>query len=135
MDLDWYNVTILQPLPNTPIFDQMVNDGFIDKNNIEFTEIRYNSSGYGKHKTEKKENLPDLLARDFINAFNINNEGAVPEKNQLDDVWAYMNYHLNFARLSNENHPIKLDQITIKLSVAFTGFFVFEISYLNEKNS
>ena len=110
MDLDWYNVTILQPLPNTPIFDQLVNDGYIDKENLEFNEIRYNSSGYGKHKTEKKESLPDLLARDFTNAFNIDNAGIVPHKTQLDDVWAYMNYHLNFARLSNENHPIKLDQ-------------------------
>ena len=108
MNLDWYNVTILQPLPNTPIFDQLVKEEFIDKDNIDFTEIRYNSSGYGKHKILKEE--PDLLARNFVGAFNVDNYDKVPKKNQLDDIWAYMNYHLNFARLSNENIPIKLNQ-------------------------
>ena len=29
MNLDWYNVTILQPLPNTVIFDQMLSEGLL----------------------------------------------------------------------------------------------------------
>ena len=46
MALDWYNVGILQPLPNTPIFDS----GAIwsrGHRKLEFSDIRYNSGGLG----------------------------------------------------------------------------------------
>ena len=39
MNLDWYNVTILQPLPNTVIFDQMLSEGLIG--DISFSEMGY----------------------------------------------------------------------------------------------
>ena len=48
MNLDWYNVTILQPLPNTPIFDSMIEEGYFDE--VDFDNIRYNSGAYGKHR-------------------------------------------------------------------------------------
>ena len=44
MDLDWYNVTILQPLPNTPIFDSMVQLGLVD--DVDSEEVRYNTGVY-----------------------------------------------------------------------------------------
>ena len=48
MNLDWYNVTILQPLPNTVIFDQMLSEGLIG--DITFSEMGYNSGTHGKKK-------------------------------------------------------------------------------------
>ena len=68
MDLDWYNITILQPLPNTPIFDSMVEQGYIDVGTLKFEDIRYNSGAYGKHR-KKAEQETDLLASDFKDAF------------------------------------------------------------------
>jgi len=35
---------------------------------------------------------------------------AVPTRGELDDIWAYMNYHLNFRRLFFEDRPKKLAQ-------------------------
>ena len=46
MDLDWYNITIFQPLPNTPIFEYMIEKGLLDR--LEFENIRYSSGPYGK---------------------------------------------------------------------------------------
>ena len=65
MSLDWYNVGILQPLPNTPIFNSMVDSGMIDTETLEFSDIRYNSGGLGKHKQKKK----DMLSVNFNEAF------------------------------------------------------------------
>lgn len=111
MNLDWYNITMLQPLPNTPIFETMLKAGLID--DIDFTEIRYNSGAYGKQRTEvekKKNKVNDLLALDFKDAFNNVDKNSIPAKEHLDDVWAYMNYHLNFNKLFKEHRPTKLKQ-------------------------
>lgn len=107
MDLDWYNITILQPLPNTPIFDAMVDQGLID--GINFDEIRYNCGPFGRHrKTAEKDG--DLLASDFKDVFRDADLDAVPTRGDLDVIWAYMNYHLNFKRLFKEQRPLKLMQ-------------------------
>lgn len=105
MNLDWYNVGILQPLPNTPIFDSMVSSGLIDLESLKFSDIRYNSGGLGKHKKERR----DMLSVDFINAFDVSLE-SVPEKEKLDEIWAYMNFHLNFKKLFEEDRELKLKQ-------------------------
>lgn len=111
MNLDWYNITMLQPLPNTPIFETMLKAGLID--DIDFSEIRYNSGAYGKQRTDVEKNkkkVNDLLALDFKDAFNNVDRDSVPPKEHLDDIWAYMNYHLNFNKLFKEHRPLKLKQ-------------------------
>ena len=114
MALDWYNVGILQPLPNTPIFDSMVEEGLIDTDNLNFSDIRYNSGGLGKHKQKNK----DMLSVNFSEAFNVTDLNAVPDNNKLDDIWAYMNFHLNFKKLLEENSlkNIELDNFLVILS-------------------
>ena len=106
MSLDWYNVGILQPLPNTPIFNSMVDSGMIDTETLEFSNIRYNSGGLGKHKQKNK----DMLSVNFSEAFQVSDLDEVPDKSKLDDIWAYMNFHLNFKKLLNEERDIKLKQ-------------------------
>ncbi len=108
MNLDWCTITVLQPLPNTPIFDEMVKRGLINTT-VNFEEIRYSSGAYGKYK-KIAEASRDLLSRDFKDAFKDVDLDSVPPKECLDDIWAYMNYHLNFARLFRENRPAKLYQ-------------------------
>jgi len=107
MGLDWYNVTILQPLPNTPIFDEMVADGLIG--GINFIDMRYNSGSAGKHR-KQAEKTRDPLAADFKSAFEDVDMNTVPDQAELDNIWAYMNFHLNFKRLFLENRPAKLVQ-------------------------
>ena len=109
MDLDWYNITILQALPNTPIFDSMVEQGYINVETLKFGDIRYNSGAYGKHR-KKAERETDLLASDFKDAFNRADLDTVPNGEELDTIWAYMNYHLNFRPLFFESRPVKLVQ-------------------------
>jgi radical SAM superfamily enzyme YgiQ (UPF0313 family) len=107
MNLDWYNITILQPLPNTVIFDQMLSDGLIG--DISFSNMGYNSGTHG-NKVNKDGISRDPLSVDFKNAFSDKTLDEIPNKTDLDNVWAYMNYHLNFKRLFQENRPTKLSQ-------------------------
>jgi radical SAM superfamily enzyme YgiQ (UPF0313 family) len=108
MNLDWYNVTILQPLPNTPIFDAMIEEGYLSTD--DFKEIRYSAGPYGKHG-KSAEKSRDLLSADFKDAFSNLDLDSVPPKEHLDEIWAYMNFHLNFRRLFSEERPVKLKQL------------------------
>ena len=101
MDLDWYTINPLTPLPNTPVFDEMLEGGMID--GADFKNTSYVNGSFGKLKKV------DFLSKDFRKAFD-KDKNTVPSKHEIDDIWAYMNFHLNFVRLLEEKRPIKLDQ-------------------------
>jgi len=108
MNLDWCNITPLQPLPNTPIFAQMALDGLIGA--IEFDDIRYNAGARGKHRKAAEQKI-NVFATDFKEIFDKADYNAVPSKQEIKRFWAFMNYHLNFARLFTEKRPAKQVQM------------------------
>jgi radical SAM superfamily enzyme YgiQ (UPF0313 family) len=98
MDLDWSNINILQPLPNTPIFNEMLAANLIDAENSEFSKMSFSLGASGK-LSGRRESGKDMLADNFEEAFSRKGSSEVPTKQDLDDLWAYMNYHLNFEKL------------------------------------
>lgn len=105
MDLDWYNITIFLPLPNTPMFEYMVEKGLLDK--VEFENIRYSSGAYGKIRQNADKGKLEFNGK---NIFENRNLDTLPSESQLYDIWFFMNYNLNFNRLFKENRPVKLNQ-------------------------
>jgi hypothetical protein len=105
MDLDWYIIQAVQPLPNTEIFKQLSDSGEI--NPARFDDVRYSLGYYGKLKDEKK----NVMATDFDRVFELAPPDSIASPAELSRVWAYMNYHLNFRRLFDETRPAKLDQL------------------------
>ena len=106
MDLDWCGITVLQPLPNTPIYDAMVAQGLIDE--VGSAEVRFNSGGYGKQ--DQVDMGIRRSSQSFEDAFCSIDMESVPTREQLDDIWFFMNYHLNFHRLFGEERPNKIRQ-------------------------
>jgi len=102
MDLDWYNITQLQPLPNTEIFDE------VGEEVAELSDIKFSAGAYGTHRkaAEKKQGLMSLDYHYIMKA-----SDAIPTKYEQKLLWAYMNHHLNFERLERETRPIKLSQM------------------------
>ena len=102
MALDWWNIQILQPLPNTPIFDMMVKQGLINPD--DFEGVRFTSGQHGKSKVLGGNK--DLMAGDFKSAFDVKNENEVPKASDLNVIWPYMIFHLNYGKflkpMSNE---------------------------------
>lgn len=112
MDLDWYGATVLQPLPNTPIYDAMVEQGLVQE--LGSTEVRFNAGGYGKQ--DEIDLGLRLASQSFAEAFASIPLDAVPTPTQLNDIWFFMNYHLNFHRLFTESREIKMRQQLMNLS-------------------
>ena len=106
MDCDWYRISQLQPLPNTPIYDAMVAQGLIQ--DVGSKELRFMGGAFGK-QTEIEQGLR-WAELGFREAFASIPLDAVPSKEQVTDIWFYMNYHLNFHRLFTEKRPIKIRQ-------------------------
>ena len=107
MGLDWYQIQVLQPLPNTPIFDEMLEAGLLDVS--EFKNVRYSGGTYGR-AAKVTEGGRDMLDRDFKSVFSAGDDDEVVPKHLFEDVWAYINFHLNYLKISDETQPIKLRQ-------------------------
>lgn len=113
MDCDWYRISQLQPLPNTPIYDAMVAQGLIQ--DVGSKELRFMGGAFGK-QTEIEQGLR-WAELGFREAFASISLDAVPSKEQVTDIWFYMNYHLNFHRLFTEKRPVKILQQLQNLKV------------------
>ncbi len=107
MDLDWYQIQLLQPLPNTPMFDSLAAKGLVKAD--DFVGVQYAGGTFGRNAT-RSAGGKDVLARDFEGIFGRHSADAVPDAEDLQDIWAYMVVHLNYLRLENKTDPIKLEQ-------------------------
>lgn len=105
MDLDWYRIKPLQPLPGTPIYDAMIEQGLIERQ--DGTKVRYVTGAYGKHNQDAEKGLPPASIEQVFDAVA---EDAVPTPEQIDDAWFYMNYALNYKRVLKERREDKLRQ-------------------------
>lgn len=112
LDLDWYKINTLQPLPNTPIYDAMIGDGMIEQSSL--TKIHFDKQGgYGKVE-DIESNLKNI--RDTVEEIMSQNDDHIPNKKELMDIWLYMVYHLNFERLNSVNSIIKANQHRMHLN-------------------
>ena len=132
MDLDWSSVTPLQPLPNTPIYDSMVAQGLIQKD--KGSEVRFMGGGFGKqNEIERGERL---AVKNFRDAFGDIKLTDIPKPEQINDIWFYMNYHLNFHRLFTEKRELKINQQIQNLKALSdvispeNGFALYFLGYL-----
>ena len=135
MDLDWYRVSPLQPLPNTPIYDSMVAQGLIQ--DIGSKDLRFMGGAYGRQA--EIERGQHFSSPNFEEAFSSIPLNTVPNSEQLTDIWFYMNYHLNFHRLFTEERTVKIQQLLKHLRVLAdvispeNGFALYFQGYLQHK--
>ena len=135
MDLDWYRISPLQPLPNTPIYDSMVAQGLIQ--NVGDKEVRFMGGAYGRQA--EIEGGRRLSTPDFAAAFQSIPMDAVPNTDQINEIWFYMNYHLNFHRLFTEERAVKIEQQFDHLQTLSdviapeNGFALYFRGYLHHK--
>lgn len=135
MDLDWYRISQLHPLPNTPVFEAMVSQGLIKP--LGDKETRFNGGAFGK-QAELEQGLR-LATTNFKEAFSAISFDAVPTPDQLTDIWFFMNYHLNFHRIFKESRLEKIHQLTQHLETLAdkispeNGFALYFLGYLQHK--
>jgi radical SAM superfamily enzyme YgiQ (UPF0313 family) len=106
MDLDWYRIKPLQPLPNTPIYQTMIEQGLLDDSDR--STVRYITGAYGTHVGLERTAAP--AGADFLDRIDSLADDTVPTRAQVDDLWFHMNVRLNYQRVLGETRPLKLAQ-------------------------
>ncbi|MEK7630425.1 MAG: radical SAM protein [Patescibacteria group bacterium] len=105
MNLDWYNITILQPLPSTPIYKSMLEEGLLEDLAIS-GEVKFQVGPFGKQT--QIERAEQLNARSFADEFALLDPQAVPPRDMLSLIWFFINYQVNYARVGRVDRPEKL---------------------------
>jgi len=112
MDMDWYNVSILQPWKATPIYATMQEAGLVEKEGERKTKKNkfapYNLGPYSRQRAIEKGVIVDDT--DYFDNLNEIDPDTVPSPEILDDIWFYFNYRVNFFRLLGENRTAKFEQ-------------------------
>jgi hypothetical protein len=91
-------------LPNTPIFDEIFHAAGTES--PESTDVRFNSGAFGKRQQNVANNSLDSGSCDFETM----PSDHVPSRAELDEIWFWMNFKLNFARLASVTNPVKIMQ-------------------------
>ena len=105
MGLDWYRIKPLQPLPGTPIYNAMIEQGLIEPQTG--AKVRYVTGAYGKHSEKTGGKLPPASIEEVFDAIP---DDEIPAPQQIDDIWFYMNFALNYGRVMKEKRTVKLRQ-------------------------
>lgn len=120
INFDWSNISILQPWKGTPIYQEMSNDGLIgDQEGTLKTEDNdkapYQLGTYSRQRAIESGKIKvDLNLDDFKNKFlskiKAKSFDQIPNPKDLDDLWFYMNFRINFSRLLRETRKVKIAQ-------------------------
>lgn len=135
MDMDWYRISPVQPLPNTPMYDAMVEQGLVQA--VGSKELRFMGGAYGKQAEIEQGHR--MTTASFKEAFAAIAPDAIPTEDQITDIWFYMNFHLNFRRLFTETNPVKIEQQFAHLRTLSdvispeNGFALYFTAYLQRK--
>ena len=106
MNLDWYTISLLAPLPETEIYQQMIDSGEITDEQFQTSSVNYGSSQTGSQLT--LEQAQKIKAKKFVDYFATEDLEMVPSKKQLADIWFLMDYKINYERIFTEENADKL---------------------------
>ncbi len=116
MALDWHVISKLNNLPNTPLFRQASDEERRLKTKQIFGAKHYATGGayLSKSKHDKLRETHKAsqfsLDRSIVDVFDDADPDAIPTDAELDRIWVYMHFHLNFMRTLREERPEKLKQ-------------------------
>ena len=115
MNLDWHNIAILQPWKNTPIYDQMVDQGLLgdEEGKLKDDISPYQLGPYSRQRAVEQGKIQQSQYGEKLGTagmVDFSDLTRVPKTKELDDIWFYMNVRLNFERLLRETRPVKLRQ-------------------------
>ena len=120
INFDWANLSILQPWKGTPIYEEMADAGLIgDKEGTLKTEDNekapYQLGTYSRQRAIESGKIVEKsdfkeIKNEFLNRIEAKSLDIIPSAKDLDNLWFYMNFRINFSRLLREFRPEKIYQ-------------------------
>ena len=116
---DWNNLAILQPWKGTPIYEEMSENGLLGKeegtlNTDDNDKAPYQLGTYSRQRAIEQGKIvgdsENKNISNFLNSISIKDFNTVPSAKDLDNIWFYMNYRINFSKILREKRKEKLQQ-------------------------
>ena len=109
INLDWYTIQVVHPLPKTEMHQQLVDMGLLSDDEIEDEKLNYgNRSGKRKNIENSYEEI------DFNDPFQSNLQ-RVPSKAEMEDIWFTSDFKINYERIDKINDVDKLKKLSVFL--------------------
>jgi len=116
MKLDWCTVQLLTPLPNTEIYNEMVDEGLIKEGSLNISSDGFTMFSVRESERQRLQELKEQTnAKNFSN-FLKKNLDVVPTKPELDDLWFLIDYKVNYEKIFTEDNPIRIEKMKCFLS-------------------
>ena len=122
INLDWYTVQVVHPLPKTEMHTQMVQMGEIIEDEVDAEKLNY---GNRTGKLKEREDKEKKNAKEFNDVF-IGNLDRLPMKTEMEDIWFTSDYKINYERLNFITEPKQLNKLNI--------FLKYVEDYISQKN-
>lgn len=124
INLDWYTVHNLTPLPSTEIYDQMVEAKLIEKDSLNLDKKRPGYM-YSVRQSERLRNIEKTMQETNLNFMQLldENKNYVPNKDELTELWFFADYEINYKRifdLDDRNKLVKLEAFLTDISDRMT---------------
>ena len=105
INLDWYTIQVVHPLPKTEMHQQMVEMGLITDDKVEDEKLNYGNRS-GKRKKIEQGNEISQFNDPFCGDLNI-----VPSKESMEDIWFTSDFKINYERITSINDKEKLKKL------------------------
>ena len=122
INLDWYTIQVVHPLPKTEMHTQMVQMGEIIEDEVDAEKLNY---GNRTGKLKEREDKEKKNAKEFNDVF-IGNLDRLPMKTEMEDIWFTSDYKINYERLNFITEPKQLNKLSI--------FLKYIGSHISKKN-
>jgi len=111
INLDWYTIQVVHPLPKTEMHSQMVQMGEITEDEVDSEKLNY---GNRTGKMKERENMEKKVATKFNDIF-LEDLNRVPKKEEMEDIWFTSDYKINYERINLIEDVKKLKKLNIFL--------------------
>ena len=122
INLDWYTIQVVHPLPKTEMHTQMVQMGEIIEDEVDAEKLNY---GNRTGKLKEREDKEKKNAKEFNDVF-VGNLDRLPMKTEMEDIWFTSDYKINYERLNFITEPKQLNKLNI--------FLKYVGDYISQKN-
>ena len=109
INLDWYTIQVVHPLPKTEMHQKLVEMGLLSDDEIEDEKLNYGNRS-GKRKAIENS--------DTISQFNDPFKGdlsRIPTTTEMEDIWFTSDFKINYERINKVSDHKKLNKLLVFL--------------------
>ena len=117
INLDWYTIQVVHPLPQTEMHQKLVEMGLIREDEVDPEKLNYGNRN-GKMKDKEQRDVGD-----FKDPF-VGDLKRVPKKEEMEDIWFTCDYKINYERIDEIEDIKKLKKLSVFLKYISTNISI-----------